>query len=170
MRAFVALLAVSLSALACPQLPDLNPPPEVKALEWMVGTWKGKSEFSFGGMDMEVSTSMACSFEGQFLKTVSTNDYGMVQMTETMYTGWDAEKGEYVSWAFTNISPVPRVERGKMEGGVATFVSEPWGIMGQDMVSRTTVQKLSPDKLKFTLEFKAGDGWEKAADMELTKG
>jgi hypothetical protein len=169
MRTLTLLAAVALCATSFSQVPDLNPPAELKKLDWIVGGWSGQADFNFGGMEMSVKTKMTVSYDGQFLKSVVLNDYGMLQVTETMYLGWDGTKGEYVSWAFTNLSPLPRVERGKLDGDKLVMVSEPWGVMGQDMVSRATIAKTSDTKAMFTLELKAGEGWEKATDMEMTK-
>lgn len=166
--AFVSVLALCTASFA--QLPDLNPPAEVKKFDWLVGTWTGEAKFNFGGMELDVRTKMTVSYEGQFLRSVSLNDYGMIQATETMYLGWDAARGEYVSWSFSNMAPLPRIERGKLEGDKLVMVSDPWGIMGQDVVSRGTIAKISDSKASLMLEMKAGDSWEQATEIQMTKG
>ncbi|MGE0002711.1 MAG: DUF1579 family protein [Fimbriimonadaceae bacterium] len=168
-KILLSLLTVAAMGTAFAQVPDLNPPKEIEELAWLKGNWAGSSKFSFGGMELEVSTKMSVSMDGQFLKSVSTNDYGMLQATETMLLGYDAAKNSYFAYAFTNMAPTPRKENGKMEGGSLVMVSDPWDIMGQATVSRGTMTKLSDTKLKFKLEFKAGDGWELASEMEMTK-
>ncbi len=164
----LAVLAVAIAAQA--QVPSTEPPAQVKELDWFVGTWKGSGTMSMQGMEMAFSTEMTTSYFGQFLMTRSTIDYGMLKVEETMMLGWDDAKGQYVSYCFTNMSPAPRIERGMREGNALTMVSEPWSIMGQSMVSRGRMEKLSDTKAKFTLEFKEGETWTKASEMELTKG
>ena len=58
---------------------------------------------------------------------------------------------------------------GKLDGETLVMVSEPWEIMGQSISSRATMKKTSDTKARFVVEFKMGDAWEKATDMELTK-
>lgn len=168
-KLLLAVFAFALVGVASAQAPDTTPPKELGELSWLHGTWKGTGAFNFGGMEIEVATKMAVSMDGQFIKFVSTNDYGMIQATETMMLGWDAAKSMYVSYAFSNLSPMPRREAGKKEGDSFVMISDPWEIMGQAMVSRSTMTKMSDTKVKFMLEFKAGDAWEKASEMELTK-
>lgn len=162
----LALLACSLVKA---QVPDMTPPSQITDLKWMEGTWTGKGTFSIGGTSMDVTASTTYSFEGQFLKGVSVSDFGVMKMEETMYTGWDAGKSGFVCYAFTNMAPSPRIERGKMEGGVMTMTSDPWEIMGSSTVSRATMTKVSDTKVKFKLEFKNGDNWDLVSDMEMTK-
>jgi hypothetical protein len=171
MRRFLiaTILVVSTAGLAAAQAPDLQPPAEVSKLGWLAGKWSGSGGFSFGGMEMTVNIGMEVGFDGQFLKIVSKNDYGVLVATETMMLGYDAAKSRYTSWAFTNITPVPRIEHGTLEGDSLVMVSEPWPVMGQDTVSRSTMTKLGDTKVKFKLEFKAGESWEPVAELELTK-
>ena len=164
----VALLVVASCGLMA-QLPSTEPPAEVKKFDWMIGKWKGAGSMALQGMEMSFTTEMTNSYEGQFLKSVSTIDYGMIQVTETMFTGFDPGKGEYFSYAFTNMAPKPRIEFGKLDGETLVMVSEPWEIMGQSISSRATMKKTSDTKARFVVEFKMGDAWEKATDMELTK-
>jgi hypothetical protein len=147
------------------QVPSFDPPKEISDLKWMVGTWTGSGPFSMMGTSMDLKMTMTCSFEGQFLKSVTVNDFGQIKMDETAYMGWDDEKKEYFSYSFTNMAPTPRIERGKMDGGKFLMVSEPW----QGTVGRATMTKVSDSKVKFLLEFKNEDKWEKGCDMEMTK-
>lgn len=168
-KILLTLVAVAAMGAANAQVPDLNPPKELEALTWLKGTWSGSASMSFGGIDLEVTSKMTVSMDGQFVKVVSTNDYGMIQATETMFVGYDASKAAYISYAFTNMSPMPRRETGKFVGESFETVSDPWEIMGQAMVSKTTLTKVSESKLTFKLELKAGDAWEKATEMTMTK-
>ena len=166
-RALFTLLAVVSIASALAQTTD--PPSQITDLKWMVGTWTGSGKFAIQGMEMDMTVTITCSIEGQFLKTVAVNDYGAIKMEETQYTGYDADKKEYFAYSFTNVSPAPRVQRGKMEGASLVMLSEPWTVMGDTMTARGTTTKVSETKMKMGLDFKNDDKWDKASEIELTK-
>lgn len=167
-RLCLALFVVASSGLMA-QLPSTEPSAEVKKFDWMIGKWKGSGSMALQGMEMSFTTEMTNSYEGQFLKSVSIIDYGMIQVTETMFTGYDQGKGGYFSYAFTNVSPKPRIEFGKLEGDTLMMVSDPWEIMGQSVSSRAKMKKVSDTKATFVIDFKMGETWEQASTMELTK-
>lgn len=144
-------------------------PKEVKDLAWMVGTWTGSGKIAFGGQETEISSEMTASFDGQFLKTVSTDKSGGFTMTKTVMIGWDAAKSEYVSYTFTNIAPKARIAHGKMDGDKLVMVSEPWEAEGMSTVARETLSKNSDTKLGSKLEMKLGDKWQTGMDFVLTK-
>ena len=56
-----------------------------------------------------------------------------------------------------------------MEGADLVMTSEPWEVEGVSVVSRATYAKVSETKFRSMMEFKNGDKWEKAMDIELTK-
>jgi len=144
---------------------SFDPPQQVTDLKWMLGTWTGKGKMEMMGTAMDTSITMTTTMEGQFLKSVSVYDMGAVKMEETQYVGWNEEKKEYTSWAFTNLAPTPRIEHGKMENGAMVMTSESW----QGMVGRGTMKKISETKVGFLLEFQNESKWDKAMDIELTK-
>lgn len=169
-RAFFTLLAVLAVVPAFAQVPDTEPPAELKKLDWLTGTWTGSGNMSMQGMEMSFSVKMTNSWDGQFAKSVSEMDYGVMKMTETLLMGWDAKKGQYFAAAYTNMAPMPRIEHGKLEGDSLVMVSEPWEVMGQAHVSRATMKKVDATTLEFTLEFKNGEAWETASKITLKKG
>ena len=166
-RALFTLLAMVPMASALAQ--SAEPPSQITDLNWMVGTWTGSGKFAIHGMEMDMNVTVTCSIEGQFLKTVAVNDYGAIKMEETQYTGYDAEKKEYFAYSFTNVSPAPRVQRGKLEGNSLVMLSEPWTVMGESMTARGATTKVSATKMKMGLDIKNGDKWDKASEFELTK-
>jgi hypothetical protein len=171
---FVLLMALTITGSVFAQdPPEMAPPAEVKKLDWMIGNWKSKpSMFYFQGMEMEVASTMKVSYDGQFIKTESVNDYGVLKMTETLMLGYDFAKNKYRSHAFTNMSPEPRIEDGDLKGDTLVMVSRPWVIMGDESVSRATLTKDGDDKIKFKLEFKMGDDWSlvNESTFERVKG
>ena len=165
---FAAAIATS-SAWA--QMPELEPSPELKKMSWMMGEWSGTGTFVIPDVpEMDVTISFKAEWDGQFLKQTAINDFGMMQMTETMLLGYDPDKAEYVSYGFSNIAPKPRIEHGKLNGDALVMVSEPWSTMGQEpMVSRSTMTKVDDDTVKMKLEFKMGDNWTVVTDMTFKR-
>ncbi len=169
-RMLLMVLASVVSAFCFGQVPDMAPPAEVKKFDWMIGEWTGKSSFTMPEMPpMDVTMSIKCEWDGQFMKQVAVNDFGMIKMTETFYLGYDPESKKYVSYAFTNFSPVPRIERGTVDGETLVMVSDPWAAGGETHVSRATMTKVNADTLKLKLEFKDGDKWIAAMDATFTR-
>jgi len=148
---------------------EMKPPKEVSDLGWMVGTWTGSGKISFGSQEVAITTTMTVSFDGQFLKTVSTDKSGGFTMTKTVMVGWDAKKNQYDSYTFTNMAPKARIAHGKMDGNKLVMESEPWEAEGMTAVARETMSKISDTKTGLMMEFKNGEKWDKGMDFVLTK-
>ena len=159
------LLAPMVSVLA----QDYGPPQQIKDLGWTVGTWSGTGKIAFGGHEVEITSSMTVSFDGQFLKEVSIDKSAQSTLTNTTMTGWEPKKGEYVSYSFTNAAPTARIAHGKLNGNTLQMISDPWEAEGFTMVMRETVSKISDTKCGLKLEYKQGDKWITGMDFVLTK-
>lgn len=168
-KALISLAAMPVVAFANAQQADV--PAELKAMSFMVGTWKGKVTWSMPGMDPATEEStIVNTWSGQFLKSESKMNVGGMEMVETTYIGWDPEKKKYSSHAFTNIAATPRIEWGvAKDANTFVFESEPWDVMGQKTVGRGTMAKVSDTEIKFMLEFKTGDSWMKVAEGTYKK-
>lgn len=167
-RLLVCLLAIC-STLALGQEPNV-PHPELGKLAWQIGTWEGKVKWTMPGMEGESDMSWTNVMDGNFLKSSSTMDMMGQKVTETGYLGWDAKEGRFSMWTFTNFAHMPRVEHGKLDGDTMVMISEPWDAgMGEPMVSRATVVKKGDSEMGFTLEFKQGEQWVKAAEGTFKK-
>ena len=167
MRKIMIMAAASMIASICfGQVPNMQPPAEMQGFGWMVGEWMDEGTWTMEGMDpMKVATSFKAEWDGQFLKQSAVNDFsGFMKMTETMMLGYDAAKKQYVSYSFTNMAPVPRVERGTMNGQTLTMTSDPWEVMGEAHVSRATMTKVNNDELKMKLEFQVEGKWTTVMD------
>src|SRR5438128_2514171 len=117
---------------------DYGPPQQVKDLGWMVGTWSGSGKIAFGGHEVEVTSTMTVSFDGQFLKAVSADKSAGSTLTKTTMTGWEPSKNQYISYSFTNAGPMARIAHGKLDGSTLEMVSDPWEAEGFTMVARET--------------------------------
>lgn len=160
-KIMLTVAAAIVSSFCFGQDMNLAPPAEVKKFDWMVGEWTSTSKWTMPGMEpMDVTSSFKADWDGQFLRQTSVADFGgFMKMTETMYLGYDAGKGEYFSWAFTNFAPSPRIEHGKLTGDTLVMVCDAWDVMGEVSSSRATLTKVGNDELKFKLEFKEDDKW-----------
>lgn len=168
MKGFLAA-SLLMAPLAYVLAQDTDPPKEVKDLAWMVGSWSGKGQIAFGGHEVEITSKITASFDGQFLKTTSTDKSSGSTLTKTTMTGWDPAKNEFVSYTFTNMAPTARIAHGKLDGGKLVMVSEPWKAEGMTTVSRETMWRVSDSKWGLTIEFKQGDKWIKGMDFTLEK-
>jgi hypothetical protein len=163
-----AWLAMSLVSVA-QDMPSMEPPPELKKLEWMLGDWTIDSHWDMNGQEFDSAGTLKVSWEGQFLKMVSSSDMMGAKFDETSYLGYDAKEKKYVLWSFTNWAPTPRVERGNFEGEAFVTVSDPWDVAGQTVTGRATQKKVSDTEATMTLEFKMGDSWVKVAESKAKK-
>ena len=170
-RLLLAATLLLTTVFATAQVPNMEPPAELKKLEWMMGNWSGNVKMSMEGMDMEGMMTYSVTWSGQFLKSTSTWDVMGIKITEDGYTGWDAAKGKYSSYTFTNMAPTPRIEWGEMKDDTTIWTSEPWVTSHEApaTVSRATLAKLSNNELKFSLEFKTGDTWTKVGEGVFKK-
>lgn len=148
---------------------DLAPPQQVKDLAWMIGTWSGTGKIAFRGHEVEITSTMTISFEGQFLKSISSDKSAGSTLTKTTMTGWEPKKGEYISYTFTNMAPTARIAHGKLSDNKLEMVSDPWEAEGFTMVARETMSKISETKVGMKLEYKQGDKWITGMDFVLNK-
>lgn len=148
---------------------DYGPPKQVKDLGWMVGAWSGSGKIAFGGHEVEITSSMTVSFDGQFLKEVSIDKSAGSTLTKTTMTGWEPKKGEYISYTFTNAAPTARIAHGKLNGNTLQMISDPWEAEGFTTIMRESISKISDTQCGLTLEYKQGDKWITGMHFVLTK-
>ena len=90
-------------------------------------------------------------------------------MTKTTMIGWDAKKNEYISYTFTNMSPIAPIAHGKVDANELVMVLNPWEAEGMTMVARETMLKVSDTKVGSMMEYKMGEKWMTGMDFVLTK-
>ncbi len=159
----VAVLA-ALVVTAPAQMPNMEPPAELKQLEWMLGDWTTKMTWTMEGQAMEMSGEISCVREGQFIKSTSWFEMMGMKFTEVQYLGWDKDAKKYIGWSFTNFSAAPRIERGDWKGDTLTLVSDPWDAGMGPMESRGTMVRKGKDEGHLTLEFKMEGKWQKVGE------
>lgn len=172
MKSMLAATLLLAAGLIQAQVPNMEPPVELKQLDWMMGTWVCPNmKMEMEGMAMEGPMTYKLERSGQFIKGSSTWDAEGMKMTDEGFIGWDAEKNKFISWTFTNMAPVPRIEWGEVRGDSVIWTSEPWSVdpAAPPTQSRATITKVSPTQAKFVLEFKGGDEWQKVAEATFSK-
>lgn len=163
-----AVVALSCAAFGSAQMPSMEPGPEMKKLDWIIGDWVGEISMSAMGMDMSGTSTYKVSWHGQQMKIDSVQVLMGMEMPETSFTAWNPETKKYEYWGYSHMAPMPRHEVGELKDGKLVMVSDPWTVMGQTTVSRSTMW-LDGEKLKFLLEFKEGDSWNKVGDGTFTR-
>jgi hypothetical protein len=166
------IAAAALSACATAQQPNMEPAPELKKFEWMLGTWTAKISWDMEGQKFETDTTMVNSWHGKFFKSDWTMDMMGAKMTETVFTGYDAASKKYKSITFTNFSSQPRFEDGEIKGDTfVSWTSQPWMVDGapEATTARATFTKKSEKSAHFLLEFKQKDKWIKVGEATFTK-
>jgi hypothetical protein len=161
------LIAVAACGMSMAQM-TVQPSPELKKLDYLVGEWTTEGDFTMMGATMPIKISTKVVWDGAFLRQESRNELSEGTMTETYMMGYDAEKSRYFSTVYTNMSAVPRNEFGKIEDDKLIMLSEPWDLAGMKFESRTTMWKAGADVM-MRLEFKMGDSWAKAGEWTLKK-
>jgi hypothetical protein len=162
-------VALFLAPMVAVLAQDYGPPQQVKDLGWTLGTWTGSGKIAFGGHEVEITSTMTVSFDGQFLKAVSADKSAGSTLTKTTMTGWEPKKGEYISYTFTNAAPTARIAHGKLAGSTLQMISDPWEAEGFTMVARESMSKISDTKCGLVMEYQQGDKWVKGMDIVLTK-
>lgn len=124
---------------------------------------------SGGKVKFTVDTKMIIGYDGQFIRTESTDTANGFTLTKTELTGWDQKLGKYSSYAFTNIAPLPRTSHGDFKDDRFISVSEPWSAEEMSSVTRQTLIKISDTKIRLILELSTGKYWATEMDVTLTK-
>ncbi len=168
MRTCLAPFAVYMLATSFAQAQfSTPPPPELKQLDFLLGTYTGTAKTTMGDMKIKMTTAPAEG--GMFLRSVNEFEVGPIKFTETMYIAWNAKEKKFQAWGFQSMVPTPREEFGEFKDNNLIFISKPWDMGGTVYISRSTMTITKPGEVKFLLEFKIGEEWSKQGDAILTK-
>jgi hypothetical protein len=146
------------------QMPDFNPPKELDVFNKLIGSWEATVKWDMMGEKMDSLYTLKVEREGQFIKMTSVMDMMGMKMTETQFTGWNAGKKKYESWAYSNWAPTPRHELGIMDGTKFISTSDPWEASPGEMTEGRFTMDLKSDKeFPMILEFKMEGKWTTVA-------
>jgi hypothetical protein len=155
------LFCVALSAPA--QTDDTpKPAPELKKLDYFVGTWAAQGELKPGPMGpggkFTDTNRVQWMDGGFFLVTHSEFNGAMGKGTETAYMGYDSTDKSYTYDSFSSQGEVDHA-KGNLDGDTWTWQSET-RVGSQTMKGRLTMKVLSPTAYTFKFEISPdGASW-----------
>jgi hypothetical protein len=146
------LLGVALSARAQTEIP--RPAPELKKLDYFVGTWAAEGEIKPGPMGSGGKFTGTNHVEwmdgGFFLVTHSEFNGAVGKGTETAYMGYDSNDKTYTYDSFNSLGGTDHA-KGTVNGDTWTWQSETR--MGpQTMKGRLTIKVISAAAYNFKFE------------------
>lgn len=161
------LLAISIHAQAPAGLP--KPGPELKRLNYNVGTWKAEGEFKpFPGMPggKFTGTEKCEWYSGGFFVMCRSDGTGpMGPQKSVSFIGYDTNDKVYTFHEYTNMGDAIEA-KGKVDGDTWHWTSE--SKMGEIKMSvRVTIKEVSKNESTFKLEI-AQNGGEFAVAQEST--
>jgi hypothetical protein len=168
--ALVAILACSVLAVG-QGMPAPTPAPELKKLDYFVGTWKSEGELkpgsmgpgSQGGKFSEVTHSNWMA--GRFFLVENTTASGVMgHLVEVAYLGYDSQTKNYTYDAFNNLGEAEH-SKGTVEGDTWTWTSTE-NMGGQPMKGRFTITVTSPTAYSFKFEIAPASGGDYSTIVE----
>ena len=172
-RIFVAgLILLSLAGVTVAQAPKMpQPPPEVKRLEYFVGTWKAEYEIKPGPMGPggKMSTVDQSRFmPGGFFLEIRTEGSGTIGVLKGLAVmGYDVAEKVYTYDAFNNLGEADHF-KGSVQGDTWTWNSE--GMMdGKPTKLRFSAREVSPTMYTMKFEMGTGSEWTTVMEGKATK-
>jgi len=149
------------------------PAPELKKLDYFVGSWTMDGEIKPGPMGPGGKSTGTAKYEwmdgNYFLVSHGTFAGVMGQGSETSYLGYDPAKGAYTYDAFNSMG-IHENATGKLEGDTWTW-SFDQNTGGMTMKGRFTIRTVTPTSYtyKFELSPDGGTAWNVVLDGKATK-
>jgi len=149
-----------------------KPAPELKKLDYFVGTWNAVGELQPGPMGTGgkfTGTNRVQWMDGGFFLVTQSEFAGsMGKGTETSYMGWDADTRTYTYDSFNSMGEVDRA-RGTVDGDTWTWLSETQ-IGPQSVKARLTQKMRSPNAYDFRFEVSSdGKTWKTVLEGKDTR-
>jgi hypothetical protein len=159
----IAAFACVLALAGVAQEMDMAPPKELKAVEFLLGSWSGTNKMSFGDQTMDSPGTVKSDLflGGRFVRSLHVYEIAGMKFEGCHMLSYDTEKKKYVAWWFDQVSAQPMEMDGNFEGeNKLVMVSKPTPMPGMgNVVFRSTWVKVSAQEVRFTLEQKDGDKW-----------
>lgn len=163
-------LGIALSARVQTETP--KPAPELKKLDYFVGTWASEGEIKPGPMGSGgkfTGTNHVQWMDGAFfLVTHSEFNGAMGKGTETAYMGYDSNDKMYTYDSFNTLGEADHA-KGNVDGDTWTWQSET-RVGSQTMKGRLTIKVLSARAYNFKFEVSPdGATWTTVLEGKDTK-
>jgi len=168
---FVGLLfAVALPAVAQMEMP--KPAPELKKLDYFVGTWTSEGDTKPGPMGPGgkwTTTDRYQWMEGGFFLTGQTEYSGPEGKSKgPFFLGYDTNDKMFTYDAFSSMGEAGHA-KGNLDGDTWTYTSDE-KMGGQSFKSRYTMKILSPTSYSMKYEMsKDGTNWTTVMEGKATK-
>ena len=166
------LAMLSLAVVSVAQAPKMpQPAPEVKRLEYFVGTWKAEYEIKPGPMGPggKMSSVDQTRFMpgGFFLetRTEGSGTSGVLKGLSVM--GYDVAEKVYTYDAFNNLGEADHF-KGSVQGDTWTWNSE-GTVDGKTTKMRFTAREVSPTMYTMKFEMGTGSDWITVMEGKATK-
>ena len=173
-RTSALLIGVLLFASAAfAQMGPPKPGPELKKLDYFLGTWTSEGEMKPGPMGPGgkfTSSGKGEWMEGGFFVVIHSDfkSVGMGTATGTAYLGYDADEKVYTYNEFNSIGENNR-SKGTLDGDTWNWTND-MKMGGQAMKGRYTMKILSPTSYTFKFEISSdGTKWDTVMDGKATK-
>lgn len=165
----VLLVTTVLSFAQGPQAAP-TPGPEVKKLDYFVGTWKAESELKPGPMGPGgkfTETTHTEWMPGHFFIVQHTDATvaGMGKMVEVAYLGYDPLGKSYTYDSFNSMGEADHA-KGNVENDTWTWASSVPGPTGQNMKGRFVLTVTSPTAYSFKFEVAPESGGDYTTVLE----
>jgi hypothetical protein len=167
------LLAFCLATLmAQAQMPMPQPAPELKKLDYLVGTWSLDADLKSGPMGPGGKATGTSHYEWMdgkfFLVSHGSFAFAMGKGTEVTYMGYDSDQKMYLYTSFNSMGE-HETSLGTVDGDSWTWLSDE-NMGGQKMKGRFTMKVLSPTTYNYKFEISPdGSNWSTVMDGKATK-
>lgn len=145
----------------------MGPAPEMKAVEFLAGNYKGEANYYWNGQ----KSSGPCNAKAEkalndcYMHSMITYHMAMPGMPVSDMSGmhmltYDRKTKQYVSFWFDSTATNDMHSKGNFEGDKLVLVSDPTEIEGMGkVVMRSSWWKTKDDGVGFSLEMQQGDKW-----------
>lgn len=168
-------LALASVLLTSPQDPMMSPIPktELAALSFLTGrfTGTGTGDDGTGNAIKMTGTSNGVMEFDRWLNLHADYDMGPGgQLDGRFLVTYNATKKEYVGTWFDNLSDVPLMAHGYVEGKYLVFFSDEFEMMpGQKTIFKIVYSKESASTYNFSIKAKMGNDWMQMMAMSYKK-
>ena len=158
-------------------MPNMAPPAEMKAADFLVGNFKGTANFYFNGQKSpsECVFKAERALNGRFIRMVVSYRMKMQGMPDMNTEGmqmltYDPAAKQYAVWWFDGMASSAMHMAGNFDGDKLVLTSDPTPMQpgGPAAVSRFTWWKKG-NTVDCLLEMKQGDSWTPFMDGEFRK-
>ena len=154
------LVCILVGAFAVAQMGPPTPAPELKKLDYFVGTWTVAGDMkasAFGPGGQMTETEKAAWMDGGFFLVLNADfKSSMGNGSGVAYMGYNAEDKVYTYDAFNTMGEAEHA-KGTLTGDTWTWTSEN-KVGGKIINGRYTIKELSPTSYAFKFEMAGADG------------